>query len=193
MSTATQQKKTDKRLYWLLITGMVLGVIYHYFLRPHTIHHTVYYRLITGYLPVSLGMIAWWGLLKSYYRGQWLDCKTRSEKIFVIIFIFLQLGVLSLFTFGLATNIITDIILKNKAEDKPVTTVSCRITEFRNMQKSDAVYFKFREKTEKIEVSNQWIQAYQDESPDKYLLMLNVQETYLDVFLIKDWHVVPIE
>lgn len=193
MSTAAQQKKTDKRLYWLLITGMVLGVIYHYFLRPYTIHHTVSYRLITGYLPVSLGMIAWWELLKSYYRGQWLDCKTRSEKIFVIIFIFLQLGVLSLFTFGLTANIITDIILKNKAEDKPVTTVSCRITEFRNMQKSDVVYFKFREKTEKIEVSNQWIQAYQDESPDKYLLMLNVQETYLDVFLIKDWHVVPKE
>ncbi len=182
------EKKLDKFHYRIIVGLAIIAITYYYFIEPRTIGYDNRYTLYIFALPTIIGM-----LILGYYRRHFLINRFATNRgimlwTFMTLFYLTQGVIFSYLSFGQVAKMSWDYINYKIAKQGYIETYNCEALEVWTTKKSNYLSFKFNNRRETLNVSNQFIKDYKDENPNNYNVEINVQKGIWNYYLLDNWN-----
>ena len=181
--------------YRLLIALGIYGTGYYFIFKPLTIGHNINYSLYIVWIPIIVGLIVISWLRKDFFKRLNKTFKSKIDKIITYLFLFIMGLMYSYLSFGITTEIIFQIINKQKIKNIPQTTYNFPVESINSSYRarSASIAFDFNNHSEKIEIDNKLYRELKDKEIDNFNLRIKCRKGMFDVYYIDNWEILIIK
>jgi hypothetical protein len=190
-------KKRAKIEEKIFIGILVLGVIYYLFFEDLSFGEDYRYTLYVFWLPTILGFVfsVKYSFIAEYWRSLLIDLKKEKYflmKIFYPLFLVAMTFMYSVIMFWMPSNIIWDSINKIESITNEVEVYNLPVEKFykgRGRSYRDKICFRFKNQSESIQVSSEFIKPYLDKNPKNYRIKLKVRKGIWNYYVYEDFDI----
>ncbi|MFT2009422.1 hypothetical protein ACMA1I_12160 [Pontibacter sp. 13R65] len=186
-----REKRTDDIHYRIFIALGATNIGYFLFFDTLKIGNDIRHLLFVNILPLILGLTILGIYRREYVINRLTAIKNYFLKIIFIGFMIVQGAIGSYLSIGFIARLTWDFINEKVASTNREKNISLQVAQFHTgtgkKGRSD-VGFYYSGKFYKFEVSNRYIENYQDLAPKDFQLRLTARRGLWNYYVVDDWN-----
>jgi len=189
-----KHSQEDEIAFRLLFGLAIYGVTYYFFFKPLTIGHNLNFTLYINWLPIILGMVIIYWLRRDFLKRLNLAFKSKSDKFFTYLLLFIMGLMYSYLSFGITTEIIFHVVNKLNIRNEQQITYIFPIEKINysynnKMPSEKSIIFNFQNHSEKIKIDRSLYNQLKNENIQKLSLEIKCRKGMFDVFYVDGWKI----